>query len=649
MEAFLCKTGQLLGLTALLLALAGCSGSAPQAPLAAPNAEPAKKPGLAERLEARAEARAEAKAEAKAAAKVEPAAPDPTPQVEDITLPVWNAPEVSLQSGQLAEARKAADKALAEDRLYRDAEDAIPLYLAILAQQPKDRAAQRGLDKARQRLRAQASALMAQPENQRQALAQAAEIAGVAVALAPDGKAEQALQQRIAVARRGLALNRAGEQALRQHQFGEDGGGAQAAFREVLATDPLNSRARQGLAAVESGLIRRAENAAAMESDFAAAARWLDKATTIRGESVTLKDARARIEGIRTAQLDALREGGLRDLVSSKGLKDARLKLAQAERIALPGDRTVALLRERIELVTHYGSFRPGQVFSDALSEGSRGPQMVVVPYGSFQMGAGEGEIGSSDAERPQHLVNFERGFAMSITEVTVADFRRFVESAKARPRATRRGHSIVYDERSGNFIRRSGVDWQSDYNGVKAAPNSPVMHVSVRDAEAYAAWLSEQTGRYYRLPSESEFEYALRAGSQGRYPWGRSMTPPENAGNFTGSLDVSPSGRHWNNAFVGYGDGFWGTAPVAMFRANAWGLHDISGNVSEWVADCWHASYRRAPADGAAWYNPGCRQRVIRGGNWANAPEQTRAAWRQSQDSDVTSARIGFRLVRGI
>lgn len=643
------KTGQVLGLTALLLALAGCSGSAPQAPLAAPNAEPAKKPSLAERLEARAEARAEAKAEAAAAAKGQPATPDPTPQLEDITLPVWSVPEVSLQPGQLAEARKAADKALAEDRLYREAEDAIPLYLAILAQQPKDRAAQRGLDKARQRLRAQASALMAQPENQRQALAQAAEIAGVAVALAPEGKAEQDLQQRIAVARRLLALNRAGEQALRQHQFGEDGGGAQAAFREVLASDPLNSRARQGLAAVESGLIRRAEHAAAMESDFEAAARWLDRATTIRGEAVTLKDARARIEGIRTAQLDALREGGLRDLVSSKGLKDARLKLAQAERVARPGDRTVALLRERIELVTHYGSFRPGQVFSDALADGSRGPQMVVVPHGSFQMGATEGEIGSADAERPQHLVSFERGFAMSITEVTVADFRRFVEAAKARPRATRRGHSIVYDERSGNFIRRSGVDWQSDYNGAKAAPNSPVMHVSVRDAEAYAAWLSDQTGRYYRLPSESEFEYALRAGSQGRYPWGRSMTPPENAGNFTGSLDVSPSGRHWNNAFVGYGDGFWGTAPVAMFSANAWGLHDISGNVSEWVADCWHASYRRAPADGAAWYNPGCRQRVIRGGNWANAPEQTRAAWRQSQDSDVTSARIGFRLVRGI
>ncbi|MCD9087328.1 formylglycine-generating enzyme family protein [Stenotrophomonas sp. SY1] len=617
----------------LALALAGC-GKGPAEPQANAQATPTVQPVEAEPVPA---------------AKASPVLPDPAPRIEVTALPVWTAPEVELQPGELAQARRAADKALAEDRLHKQPDDAIPLYLAILAQQPGDTAARRGLDKARQRLRAQAGALMERTENQRAALAEAAEMAGVAVALAPDGKAERELEQRIANARRLLALNRAGEQALREHQFGEDGGGAQAAFRQVLAADPDNSRARQGLAAIESGLIRRAEHAAASASDFDAAASWLGKAGTIRGEGPTLLDARARIEGIRTAQLDALREGGLRDLSSAKGLKDARLKLEQAERIALPGDRTVPLLRERIALVTHYGSFRPGQVFSDALGDGSRGPQMVVVPHGTFQMGAMSDEIGASDGERPQHPVRFDRGFAMSITEVTVGEFRRFVESTNARPRATRRGHSVVYDERSGNFIRRSGVDWQSDYNGLKAAPNSPVMHVSVRDAEAYAAWLSEQTGRYYRLPSESEFEYALRAGTQGRYPWGRATVPPENTGNFTGSLDVSPSGRHWNNAFIGYGDGFWGTAPVGMFRANAWGLHDMAGNLSEWVADCWHASYRRAPADGAAWYNPGCRQRLIRGGNWANAPEQTRAAWRQSQDSDVTSARIGFRLVRGI
>lgn len=630
------SSGQIRTATLLLaLVLVGCNGEQPQATQEKPKS-------LAGRVVAELEARVAARAEP-------PAVPDPAPQVEATALPVWQAPEVMLEPEQLPQARRMADKALAEDRLYHDAGDAIPLYLAILAWQPDDRAAQRGLDRARQRLRVLANERMSRTENQRAALAEAAELIGVAVALAPQGKAELALQQRVATARRVLALNRAGEQALRADQLGEDGGGAQAAFREALATNPESGRARQGLAAVESGLIRRAEQAATVDSDFPAAQRWLGKAGTIRGESPTLLDARERVEAMRQQQLDALRVSGLRDLVSSKGLKDARDKLAQAERIALPGDRTVSVLRDRIELVTHYGSFRPGQVFSDALKDGTRGPQMVVVPHGQFLMGATDTEVGAHDAERPQHPVRFERGFAMSITEVTVGDFRRFVETTSARPRATRRGHSVVYDERSGNFIRRSGVDWQSDYNGVRAAPNSPVMHVSVRDAEAYAAWLTEQTGRYYRLPTESEFEYALRAGRQGRYPWGRASIPPDNTGNFTGSLDVSPSGRHWNNAFIGYGDGFWGTAPVAMFRANPWGLHDMAGNVSEWVADCWHSSYRRAPADGAAWYNPGCRQRVIRGGNWANAPEQTRAAWRQSQDSDVTSARIGFRLVRGI
>ncbi|MGO4610894.1 SUMF1/EgtB/PvdO family nonheme iron enzyme, partial [Variovorax sp. 2RAF20] len=89
------------------------------------------------------------------------------------------------------------------------------------------------------------------------------------------------------------------------------------------------------------------------------------------------------------------------------------------------------------------------------------------------------------------------------------------------------RGHSVVYDERSGKFIRRSGVDWRSDYDGGRALGNSPVMHVSVRDAENYANWLSEQTGRSYRLPSEAEFEYAMRAGSSGRYPWGDAGLPP--------------------------------------------------------------------------------------------------------------------------
>lgn len=560
----------------------------------------------------------------------------------------WTPPRVDRQQRNQAQLRRAAEQAFARDHLYEDAEAAIPLWLAVQEVDPDDRQARAGLQRARRRLLQQADALLARPLKQREALAEASRQALVLLTLAPKDEKVRALQGRVETAQRVVAYNRAGEEDLRADRIGEDGDGAIPNFREALALDEDNQRARQGLAAAESGLIRRAEDAARAR-DFASAGAWLAEASKVRDSSPTIADAFERIEQIRAAALVQLRDGGLRDLTTPQGLKPAREKLAEALRIALPGDPVVAQLRERIDLATHYGSFRPGQVFSDALRDGGRGPQMIVVPHGGFQMGAGDTEPGASDAERPSHYVRFERGFAMAITEVTVSDFERYVKATNARPRATRRGHSVVYDERSGNFIRRSGVDWRSDYDGGRAMGNSPVMHVSVRDAENYATWLSEQTGRSYRLPSEAEFEYAMRGGNSGRYPWGDAGLPPEGNGNYTGSRDVSPSGRHWQNAFVGYGDGWWGPAPVATFQANAFGLHDLSGNLSEWVADCWHASYRRAPSDGAAWFNPGCRSRVIRGGNWANAPEQTRAAWRQSQDSDTTSARIGFRLVRGI
>lgn len=612
-------------LAALLLATTACSPDAPPPrPAAARAPEPAK--------------------------RVEPSPGQVTIGGEDEaeTEQRWQPPAVVIADDGVAQARRDAAKAFDEGRLYATAADAIPIWLALRQRDANDRQAQAGLTRARQQLLKDATELLERPLQQREALAQAGEIALVLLALAPDDPKVRQLQSRVELAQRVVAYNRAGEEDLRADRIGEDGDGAIPNFREALALQPDEPRARQGLAAAESALIRRAE-AAARSADFTAAGTWLAEAAKVRDSAPTIADAFERIEAIRAATLVRLRDEGLRDLSSPQGLKPARQKLEDALRIAMPGDPVVAQLRERIELATHYGSFRPRQVFSDALRDGGRGPQMIVVPHGGFQMGAGDAEPGASDAEKPSHYVRFDRGFAMAITEVTVADYRRYVQASNARPRATRRGHSIIYDERSGNFTRSSGVDWRSGYDGTPAIANSPVMHVSVRDAEHYAMWLSEQTGRSYRLPSEAEFEYAMRAGTSGRYPWGNEGTPPPLSGNFTGGEDVSPSGRRWFNAFVGYGDGWWGPAPVATFEPNAWGLHDMAGNLSEWVADCWHASYRRAPADGVAWFNPGCRQRVIRGGNWANAPEQTRAAWRQSQDSDTTSARIGFRLVRGI
>ena len=273
---------------------------------------------------------------------------------------------------------------------------------------------------------------------------------------------------------------------------------------------------------------------------------------------------------------------------------------------------------------------------------------MVVLPHGGFMMGALPGDDDADDNEKPRHPVRFERGFAMGVREVTVGEFRRFVDATGYQSRAVRRGFSMAYDERSGNFLRRSNVDWRSDYAGRPAGDTLPVLHVSAKDAQAYVDWLSAQSGRRYRLPSEAEFEYAFRNGSSERYPWGEG-TPPEGSGNMTGALDRSPSGRTWGNAFAGYGDGYWGPAPVGSFQPNTWGVHDLAGNVSEWMADCWHATYRRAPGDGSAWVNPGCRDQEIRGGSWASSPAQTRASWRALAQVDTTNARIGFRVVRDL
>ncbi len=564
--------------------------------------------------------------------------------VDELT---WRPPSEVLAPGAVADTHRRAARALADGRLFDGADDAIPLYLALQRLDPADTRARAGLGRSLDRLLEQGAQALRHAEDRTESLRRARQIAAVARTVAPGDPAVAAYLARVDEADQLTRLNLASERALREGRLGEGGGGALAGFREVLKWKPGQPRAMQGIAAVESAMIRRAEDAA-HASDFATTRLWLDHAGGIREDAQTVADARARADAIRMARIADLRDAGMRDLASPQGLKDARVKLAEVLRIAEPGNRVAADFRQRIDLATHYGLLRPGQAFTDALYNGGRGPEMVVVPHGGFLMGAGEDEADAADAEKPAHYVRFDRGFAMARHPVTVGEFRRFVEATRYRPRATRRGHSIVYDERSGNFVRRSGVDWSSDYAGEVASDDMPVLHVSVYDAEAYAEWLTGQTGHSYRLPSEAEYEYALRGGQQGRYSWGNGQ-PPRGVASLTGGNDRSPSGRNWNNAFIGYGDGYWGPAPVGRFRANAFGLKDLDGNTSEWVADCWHASYRRAPADGAPWFNPGCRSRVVRGGSWASSPAQARAAWRSSSDSDMTNARVGFRVVRGI
>ncbi|WP_246120703.1 formylglycine-generating enzyme family protein [Luteimonas granuli] len=560
----------------------------------------------------------------------------------------WRAPRVALAEGDeaLVAALDRAGEALEAGDLEASADSAIPLYLAVLERDPGSKPAAEGLERSLSALLAQGAAALGRAGDDDDALHRARMVAAVARSLRP---AEQRVRDYLADVDRAehlAEINQAAERELRAGRLGESGDGALARVREALALDEDQPRALQLRAAVESAMIRRAEDAASA-GDFDGAAEWLDHAEAVRGGAGAVADARTRLDTRRRAWILRLRDEGIAALPRAGGIEDARALLARMLVLAEPGNAAVAELRERIDLAVHYGNFRPGQRFTDRAG-GGRGPQMVVVPHGGFSMGAADADRDAEDSERPRRNLRFDRGFALSLTEITVGEFRRFVDATGYRTRAERRGFSMAYDERSGNFVRRSRVDWRMDFAGARAADDLPVLHVSARDAQAYVDWLAEVSGERYRLPSEAEFEYALRAGGTGRYPWGDGP-PPEGVGNLTGDKDRSPGGRGWSNAFEDYDDGHWGPAPVGSFTPNAFGLHDLEGNVSEWVADCWHDSYRRAPASGAAWVNPGCRMQVVRGGAWASSPAQTRSSWRAPSPVDNTNARVGFRVARDI
>ncbi len=568
---------------------------------------------------------------------------------EDQEVQVWRAPDVEVDAENIATIKQQAAEALATGELFGSVDDAIPLYLALQNKAPADHEVTAGIDNALAALLARGDDVVGDVDADRDQLRSAHEIAAVARAIAPADPRVEAYLGRLDIVDQAQQASLQGERALNDGQIGEAGqpGGAIGYFTEALTLRPNDARASQGLAAAESGLIRRAERAVEQD-DYSQADTWLASAAAVRPQMDTVEQARTRIAGLRAARVSGLRDEGIAALAQEGGIDAARENLATLLRIAPAADPAAIELRERIELASHYGLFRPGQAFTDALRHGGRGPELVVIPHGAFRMGADASEAGSSDAERPARNIRFDRGLAVARHEITVGEFGRFVTATAYQTRAGRRGYSTVYDERSGNLVRRNGVDWRSDYVGAPAADYLPVIHVSAKDAQAYAQWLSDQTGQRYRLPSEAEFEYMLRAGNPGPFPWGKGA-PRKDAGNFTGARDASPGGRQWRNAFEDYGDGAWGPARVGSYMANAYGLHDLAGNVSEWVADCWHSNYRRAPSDGKAWINPGCQEGVVRGGSWASSPEQTRSAWRLGSDVDTTNARVGFRVVREI
>jgi len=412
----------------------------------------------------------------------------------------------------------------------------------------------------------------------------------------------------------------------------------------VQQLDPDNAVAAQGTLQVQRAMLDRAL-AAVAQNDFKAADQALTEAAQVAPDSPALRDVRTRVDGMRQDRGNGLLAQA-RSALDAGNLTLAQQLADQARTISAD----LAGLKEFDERLTNarlYATYKPGQTFTDRFADiPGQAPSMVVIPTGSFQMGSPDSESGREDAETPQHEVTIGKGFALSRTAVTVGQFREFVRVSGYQPDSVKLGGASVYDEGTGAMRDDTGATWQSDYAGKGADSRMPVVNVSWNDAKAYVDWLSQRTGKTYRLPSEAEFEYALRGGTTSRYWWGEG-TPTNKVENLTGSGDRSPSGRRWSNAFQGYRDGYWGPAPVMSFAPNAFGLYDIDGNVSEWVQDCWHDSYLRAPRDGGAWVNPGCGSRVVRGGSWGSSPNQVRSAYRQGADAAVRSGRVGFRVLR--
>ena len=165
-----------------------------------------------------------------------------------------------------------------------------------------------------------------------------------------------------------------------------------------------------------------------------------------------------------------------------------------------------------------------------------------------------------------------------------------------------------------------------------------PVIDVTWEDAQAYAGWLSRKTRKHYRLLSESEWEYAARAGTTTTYAFGATISPQQ--ANFDGSSDGSgPSEANRQR-----------TLPVGSFPPNAFGLYDMHGNVDQWVEDCWHNEYTAAaPADGSAWLDGECGGRVLRGGSWEDSRSELRSAARTGEFKDKSSYADGIRIARDL
>ena len=280
--------------------------------------------------------------------------------------------------------------------------------------------------------------------------------------------------------------------------------------------------------------------------------------------------------------------------------------------------------------------------FQDRLADGSLGPEMVWIPAGSFRMGDIQG--GGDDDEKPVHRVSVKR-FAMGRYEVTVGEFRQFVNATGYKTEAEKDKGCYTYGD---DWGYKKDANWRNPY--FSQNNNQPVVCVSWNDATTYVEWLSQQTGKTYRLPTEAEWEYTARAKTTTSRYWGNNPDDACRYANIHDNTSIKEKGYSWEHHHK-CTDGYVKTAPVGKFRANGFGLYDTIGNVWEWVADGWHKDYTNAPNDGGIWEKDADKGRrvLLRGGSWDNFPSNARAAVRLRNYPDVCVFFLGFRVFRRV
>jgi formylglycine-generating enzyme required for sulfatase activity len=276
-------------------------------------------------------------------------------------------------------------------------------------------------------------------------------------------------------------------------------------------------------------------------------------------------------------------------------------------------------------------------------------PELALVPPGKFLMGSAPdaAELNAATGEAPAVAISFIRPFHVSLREITVGEFRRYVEATGSEPAP---GCRVWL---GGQWALERNRSWRDP--GFSLAPQDaePVVCVSWEDARGYAEWLSKESGKRYRLPSEAEWEYVARGGTSFPRFWGERDSNESAilslACDFANVYDSSAVDTYrfpWPNARCS--DRYAALAPVGRFKPNAFGVFDIIGNVREWVMDCYTASYAGRPEDARAWiWQGGCELKDVRGGSWASRPRDARAAARGAEPTALRQSDLGFRVAR--